>query len=132
MICTQKKIKLFLFCLSLITIIRAEAQVKAPPPTAVSFQKIQLYNNYISEGASIGDIDADGFVDIIAGPLWWKGTDLKKMVAYDTIEHFPITGPGFGGYATNFFTFPSDFNDDGYCNSQQKRGIRLYSEIITV
>ena len=56
------------------------AQAKTAPPTTVSFEKIQLLDKYVTEGASVGDIDADGHPDIIAGPLWWKGPDFIKML----------------------------------------------------
>ncbi len=88
------------------------AQAKTAPPTTVSFEKIQLLDKYVTEGASVGDIDADGHPDIIAGPLWWKGPDFKRCYAYAPIKYFPITGPGLEGYATNFFTYPDDFNGD--------------------
>ena len=48
----------------------AAAQAE-PPPTKVSFKKIVLHQKYITEGASIGDINADGHPDVVAGPLWW-------------------------------------------------------------
>tara|TARA_R110002049_G_scaffold245100_3_gene419082 strand:+ start:22461 stop:23627 length:1167 start_codon:yes stop_codon:yes gene_type:complete len=76
-------------------------------PSGVSFQKKILLDRYVSEGASIGDIDNDGHSDIIAGPLWWQGPNFKVAYAYGPVNYFPITGPGLEGYATNFFTFPS-------------------------
>lgn len=83
------------------------SQVSNVPSTAVSFNKIELLDKYVSEGASIGDIDKDGNMDIVAGNLWWKGPDFKEAYAYGPVKYFPISGPGLEGYSTNFFTFPS-------------------------
>ena len=106
--------KKIFFCLlvSLFVSTTLLAQTKEPIPTTVSFIKIQLLDAYVSEGASIGDIDNDGNMDIVAGSLWWKGPDFNITFAYAPIKYFPITGPGLEGYATNFFTFPGHFDDN--------------------
>jgi hypothetical protein len=96
-----------LTCLLLLLSSLVIGQVHKAPSTAVSFNKIELLDNYVSEGASIGDIDRDGHMDIVTGNLWWKGPDFKVAYAYGPVKYFPITGPGLEGYSTNFFTFPS-------------------------
>jgi len=73
----------------------------------VQFKKITLSTDYLSEGASIADINADGHPDVIAGPLWWQGPDFKVSHSYAPVKVFPTTGPGLTGYSNNFFTFPS-------------------------
>ena len=88
------------------------AQFAVQPKTLVSFQKIVLLDTYISEGASIADIDGDGNLDIISGVLWWKGPHFKKSYSYAAVKMFPLTGPGLEGYSTNFFTFPYHVNND--------------------
>lgn len=89
-------------------------QSKTPPQTKVSFTKIQLLDEYVTEGASMGDIDMDGHIDVVAGVLWWKGPDFKESFAYAPVRYFPITGPGLEGYSDNFFTFPGHFDSDEY------------------
>lgn len=111
MILAKYKMPYLLFFL-LVPLMSLWAQIKTPPVTTVSFEKIQLLNKYVTEGASIGDIDVDGHMDIVAGSLWWKGPDFNETYAYAPIKYFPITGPGLEGYATNFFTFPGHFDDD--------------------
>ncbi|MDN3667414.1 FG-GAP repeat domain-containing protein [Algibacter miyuki] len=92
--------------------ISMNAQIKEPSKTNVSFKKIQLLDKYITEGASIADINNDGYMDIIAGALWWKGPSFKESFAYVPVKYFPISGPGLKGYADNFFTFPDHFDTD--------------------
>ena len=85
---------------------------KELPETTVGFRKIQLLDKYVSEGASIGDINADGMPDIVAGPLWWQGPDFKKSFSCAPVKFSQIQGPGLSGYSSNFFTFPDDINND--------------------
>lgn len=99
----------FFFLLPLLSV---WSQVKTPPPTGVSFTKVRLLEEYVSEGASIGDIDGDGRPDVVAGNLWWKGPDFRETFVYGPVKYFPITGPGLSGYATNFFTFPENLDGD--------------------
>ena len=80
---------------------------RSTPKTTVFFKKIHLTDQYLTEGASIGDINADGKPDIIAGPLWWQGPNFKKSHAYAPVKVFPI-----GGYSQNFFTFPDLITKD--------------------
>lgn len=92
----------------------AQGGVKELPRTNVSFQKLVLFNDYLSEGATIGDLDADGHQDIVAGSLWWKGPDFKQSFSLAPVKIFPTTGPGVEGYSTSFFTFLEYINDDKY------------------
>ena len=79
---------------------------------SVTFQKQSLSSDYISEGASIADINADGHPDVIAGPLWWQGPDFKTSHSYAPYKLFPIKGKGLSGYSNNFFTFPTEVTND--------------------
>ena len=85
---------------------------KEAPASTVGFKKIQLFDKYITEGASIGDVNADGKPDVIAGPLWWQGPDFKQSFAYAPVKTYPIKGPGLSAYSNNFFTFPGLITKD--------------------
>lgn len=94
-----------------------------------TFKRIQLHNQFWSEGANFGDLNKDGVNDIVAGPWWWQGPDFQRRH-----EYYPATKtfqlkvgstvtnvPGFEGtlgtkntYSDNFFAWILDFNKDGW------------------
>ena len=101
----------FHLALGLLSASLAHAE-KQPPKTSVSFEKVQLLDKYHSEGASVGDINSDGKLDIIAGSIVWLGPDFKEKLAYEPVKYYPLTGKGLSGYAYNFFTFPDELTND--------------------
>jgi len=106
------------------------AGMLATPDSTRSFKRIQLNDQFWSEGASFADLNNDGANDIISGPWWWEGPDFKTRHEYYpatktfTLKLGPMTSievPGFEGtlgkdnkYSDNFFVFPYDFNTDGW------------------
>lgn len=95
-----------------------------------TFKRIQLSDQFWSEGANFGDLNNDGMNDIISGPWWWEGPDFTKRHEYypaSTIFQLKlgpmtaVTVPGFEGtfgkeykYSDNFFACAHDFNKDGW------------------
>ena len=98
--------------LIILSAISCTAVAKKAPVTSVSFKKTQILDKFISEGASIGDIDADGQLDIVSGSLWWQGPEFRKSHAFAPVKYFPIKGPGITGYSTNFLSFTSHLTAD--------------------
>jgi hypothetical protein len=102
----------------------------APADELHSFTRVQLSDQFWSEGASAGDLNNDGVKDIISGPYWWAGPDYKQRREYYPARATfqltlgPMTSiavPGFEGtlgrenkYSDNFFVWPYDFNQDGW------------------
>ena len=95
-----------------------------------TFKRLQLSDQFWSEGANAADLNNDKIHDIISGPYWWAGPDYQKRH-----EYYPatttfqlklgpmttVTVPGFEGtlgkenkYSDNFFVWPYDFNRDGW------------------
>lgn len=95
-----------------------------------TFRRIQLSDQFWSEGANAGDLNRDGVSDVVAGPWWWEGPDFQKRHEYypatATFElklgpMTTVTVPGFEGtlgrenkYSDNFFVWTYDFNRDGW------------------
>jgi len=95
-----------------------------------SFTRVQLSDQFWSEGATFGDLNNDGRNDIISGPWWWEGPDFtKRHEFYPATTTFPlklgqmttVTVPGFEGflgkenkYSNNFFAWVYDFNNDNW------------------
>src|SRR5215471_11751941 len=93
-----------------------------------SFKKIQLTDKFWAEGASFGDFNHDGIVDVVCGPFWYEGPDFQKRHEYypptatfkrkkadgteETISGFEGALGENNAYSDNFFAFPYDFNGD--------------------
>src|SRR5438552_17777942 len=71
-----------------------------------TFKKIQLTEQFWSEGATFGDFNHDGKMDVVSGPYWWEGPDFKiRHEYYPAAKTFKVkqddgteqTIPGFEG-----------------------------------
>ena len=76
----------------------------------LTFEGKQLTEKYYSEGVGTGDFNKDGHPDVVFGPYWYEGPQLKKKHAFITPKAFPNDR----GYANNFFSFVDDFDRDGW------------------
>jgi len=78
--------------------------------TLITWKKIQLSDVFTCEGASVGDFNKDGHMDVAAGPWWYEGPDFTKKH-----EIYPVkTWKPDNEYSNNFFSFVYDFNKDGW------------------
>src|SRR5205085_150897 len=74
-----------LICL-LGVIVAAGSAVGAERSLVHSFSKQVLTKEFWSEGATFGDFNKDGNVDIAAGPFWYEGPKFEKQH-----EFYPAT-----------------------------------------
>ena len=100
--------------------------------TLPTFRKIQLTDQFWSEGADFADFNHDGNMDIVSGPFWYEGPDFKIRHPYSPAQQsFNTTNAegkvvsidGFEGglgvnnaYSQDFLTFTSDINGDGWAD----------------
>lgn len=76
---------------------------------ALPYTRVELSRKYYTEGAAIADINRDSKPDVVSGPFWYPGPKFDKSHPIYAARAFPI-----GGYADRFFSFPHDFNGDGW------------------
>ena len=79
--------------------------------TLHSFRKITVTTEFLSEGASFGDFNHDGKMDIVAGPYWFEGPDFKVRHEFTAPAAKPYDPHSYSDY---FLTFVYDFNGDGW------------------
>ena len=87
------------------------AEEKATERPAL-FKKIQLSDQFYSEGANFGDFNHDGKQDVVAGPFWYEGPDFQKKHQYMDDADAKTSDPHH--YSNNFFAFSHDFRGDGW------------------
>ncbi|MEJ6579160.1 MAG: VCBS repeat-containing protein [Akkermansiaceae bacterium] len=99
------KIPLILFPLGTIALLIAASDTPEPG----SHSKMTLSTGVYTEGASFGDVNGDGKIDLLAGPLWHEGPTFEKSHRYRKGEAVPAEG-----YAHNSFqSWVFDVNGDG-------------------
>lgn len=74
-----------------------------------TFKKQTLSDQFYCEGASYGDFNKDGKMDLVAGPFWFEGPTFETKHEFYKPKTFDPNG-----YSDNFFAFTRDFNGDGW------------------
>ena len=87
----------------------AAAKVKREGPEPASHKRTVLSRGFVTEGASIGDVNGDGKQDLVAGPHWYPGPDFKEPHRY-----YPGKEVNPKGYAhSSFLSWVMDVSGDG-------------------
>ncbi len=80
----------------------------AEPARHVAFKKVQLDSAFRAEGATVGDFNGDGKLDIAAGSVYYAAPDWTMVPILDEPKQFPVKG-----YSDAFLCFAADCNRDG-------------------
>jgi HEAT repeat protein len=78
-------------------------------PADCGFQRLQLADEFYTEGAYWADFNRDGKLDVVAGPFWFAGPEFKRRHAYREVKAFSPRQ-----YSDNFLTYAGDVNRDGW------------------
>ncbi len=78
-------------------------------PSDITFERRTLATEFFCEGAHFADLDRDGHSDVIAGPYWYQGPDLRTRH-----ELLPPVAVHPAGYSEHFFVWPRDIDGDGW------------------
>jgi hypothetical protein len=77
----------------------------------IKWKKIVLSDQFYCEGASFGDFNHDGKMDVVAGPYWYEGPDYNAGKRH---EFMPVKSYDPHEYSENFLCFVADLNGDGW------------------
>src|SRR5687768_1069182 len=87
----------------------------------IVFDKIPIDTTYVSEGVTTADIDRDGLVDIIAGDVWYKAPDWKRLEIRPLGPYYGMMpdptrprGSGASYYARSIANYVKDIDGDGW------------------
>ncbi|QEG34253.1 PVC-type heme-binding CxxCH protein [Bythopirellula goksoeyrii] len=100
----KRSLVLFAFLFALHSTGNAAVAKESP-----SFKRLQLTDQFFSEGATAADINRDGIADIISGPYWYAGPEFTER-----FEYYPPKAFDIANYSDNFFAFSYDFNGDSW------------------
>ncbi|MEZ6135567.1 MAG: VCBS repeat-containing protein [Pirellulaceae bacterium] len=75
----------------------------------LKFDRVQLSDQFYSEGGTFGDFNGDGRGDVAVGPwIYWGPNFESNSRFYEGEAVDPV------GYSKNFFMYSGDANDDGH------------------
>jgi FG-GAP-like repeat len=76
---------------------------------SVTFKKIIVTTDFISEGVAVGDVNRDGKLDIMAGSYWFEAPYWTRHEIVKGLNFSPDTA-----FSNSFLDFSMDVNQDGW------------------
>ncbi len=75
---------------------------------SIGWQTQRIHSDFLTEGAAAADLDGDGVVDLITGPVWYRGPDFTRR---HELTDAPVVD--VFGYSRHFLSFVIDADGDG-------------------
>lgn len=100
-------LQVFLILSSVSVLLRAQDGEAVPKRSLVQWETRQLLSEFYTEGASTGDLNRDGHLDVVSGPFAWWGPAFSERVEIYSAKRFDPKV-----YSDNFFSFVHDINGD--------------------
>ncbi|WP_168563668.1 PVC-type heme-binding CxxCH protein [Crateriforma spongiae] len=97
-----------IFGLLLITLWVRPGHDATADAVAPGWERQEIHDRFFTEGASAGDLDGDGHLDIVAGPLCFRGPDFQQRFRIAPAKEFPVEV-----YSDQFFSHVADVTGDG-------------------
>jgi FG-GAP repeat len=75
----------------------------------------QLTDLFYAEGVSAGDVNRDGYDEVVAGPFYYLGPDFRVARELYPPQTINLQGPyEYGNYSNCFLSYVHDFTGDGW------------------
>jgi putative membrane-bound dehydrogenase-like protein len=87
----------------------AQQPTQQSPTQTASWSTVRLDPAFRAEGCALGDLDRDGELDLVAGPMWWKGPDFRVV---NEIRALRAWDPA--QYSDSFLYWIDDLDGDGW------------------
>lgn len=96
-------------CLFACTLVYCSLYAQPSKKDSVSFKKVIITSEFVSEGAAVGDVNHDGKMDIMAGAFWFEAPGWAKHEIDEAKTFNPDTT-----YSNSFLNFSMDVDQDGW------------------
>ena len=81
----------------------------------IGFRALELTDRFYSEGITAGDMNRDGNMDVVSGPMIYLGPDFRHtMEIYQPVTYNWAGTIQAGEYTDSFLEYAYDFNGDGW------------------